>query len=260
MKINRKAFFTLFRASFGKLSQEQVDGLEEFMGMVEDDNRLVLYSELAYVFATVYHETAYTFRPVREAYWLSEGWRERNLRYYPWYGRGYVQITWKENYERLGKILGVDLITDPDTTMVPQIAYEILIVGMLQGLFTGKKLSDYIKPGEVNYKEARRVVNGLDRASEIGWIAEKFENIIKGSIGPFDIIGGEWDNSEDHYNADDYDEDDGYDDDTITPCNVLEETDWDDLDNLDLETFTPVLLERLADLFTKLADKARNNS
>ena len=52
----------------------------------------------AYVLATAYHETAHTMKPVREAFWLSEGWRRDNLRYYPWYGRGYAQLTWRRNY------------------------------------------------------------------------------------------------------------------------------------------------------------------
>ena len=49
----------------------------------------------AYGLATAWWETNKTMQPVREAYWLSEAWRKPNLRYYPHYGRGYVQLTWK---------------------------------------------------------------------------------------------------------------------------------------------------------------------
>lgn len=59
-----------------------------------------LKSQIAYVLATVEWETAKTFKPVREAFWLSEAWRKKNLRYYPFYGRGYVQLTWEKNYKK----------------------------------------------------------------------------------------------------------------------------------------------------------------
>ena len=61
-------------------------------------------NQIKYIIATVQHETNNTFKPIKEAYWLSEGWRKRNLRYYPYYGRGYVQITWRENYEKFSNI------------------------------------------------------------------------------------------------------------------------------------------------------------
>ena len=40
----------------------------------------------AAVAATVAIETAHTFEPVREAFWLDEAWRQNNLRYWPFYG------------------------------------------------------------------------------------------------------------------------------------------------------------------------------
>lgn len=47
---------------------------------------LNLKQQIAYVIATTEWETARTFKPVREAYWMSETWRQNNLRYYPYYG------------------------------------------------------------------------------------------------------------------------------------------------------------------------------
>lgn len=75
---------------------------------------------------TVAVETAHTFEPVREAYWLDENWRAANLRYYPWYGRGFVQLTWQSNYERYGKMIGVDLLSDPDLAMRPDVAALVM--------------------------------------------------------------------------------------------------------------------------------------
>jgi peptidoglycan hydrolase-like protein with peptidoglycan-binding domain len=56
-----------------------------------------LNTQTAYVLATTQWETNQTFKPVREAYWLSENWRKTHLRYHPFYGRGFVQLTWKNN-------------------------------------------------------------------------------------------------------------------------------------------------------------------
>lgn len=138
----------------------------------------LLRNQAAYCLATAYWETARTMEPVREAFWLSDDWRRRNLRYYPWYGRGYVQITWEANYERLGKRLDLDLTTDPDVVMRADTAAKILVVGMLEGLFTGKKLSDYVTLKASNYRGARRIVNGTDKANAIAEIARDYEGAL----------------------------------------------------------------------------------
>ena len=62
---------------------------------------LSLKPQVAYVLATTEWETAHTFKPVKEAFWLSESWRKNHLHYYPYYGRGFVQLTWKNNYEQV---------------------------------------------------------------------------------------------------------------------------------------------------------------
>lgn len=139
----------------------------------------LLRNEAAYVLATVEWETARTFEPVREAYWLSEDWRKKNLRYYPWYGRGFVQLTWEENYKRAGDKLGRDFTTDPDTVMEPNISAEILVLGMKEGWFTGKKLSDYITLRASDFYNARRIVNGLDKAKEIEELAKKYDKELR---------------------------------------------------------------------------------
>ena len=80
----------------------------------------------AAVAATVAIETAHTFEPVREAFWMSEEWRKDNLRYYPWYGRGFIQLTWESNYKAAGEDLGLNLVDNPDTAMSPMNAAAIL--------------------------------------------------------------------------------------------------------------------------------------
>jgi len=132
----------------------------------------------AYVLATAYHETAHTMKPVREAFWLNEDWRRANLRYWPWYGRGYVQLTWRRNYEHAGDELGLDLTTDADVVMQPGVAAKILVRGMREGWFTGKSMGDYS-----NFSSMRRVVNGTDKAALIAGHADDYLAEIPRSTG-----------------------------------------------------------------------------
>jgi predicted chitinase len=133
-----------------------------------------LKTQIAYVLATVEWETARTFKPVREAFWTSEDWRRDNLRYYPYYGRGYVQLTWKNNYQKYSSILGIDLVNNPDMAMEPNIALFILVHGFKTGTFTGRKITDYIDSHKTDFLNARRCINGLDKAHEIKKLAEKY--------------------------------------------------------------------------------------
>jgi hypothetical protein len=140
--------------------------------------------QTAYILATALWETALTMKPVEEAFWLSEAWRQKNLRYYPWHGRGYVQITWEVNYLRAGKNLDMDLTTDPDSVMNPKVAVKILVRGCMEGWFTGKKLGDYVNKTKKDYVGARRVVNGTDKAEDIEDLAEQYEAEIGDAPAP----------------------------------------------------------------------------
>jgi Chitinase class I len=139
---------------------------------------LTLNSQIAYVLATVQHETNETFKPVREAYWLSEEWRRRNLRYYPYYGRGYVQLTWDFNYKQYGDILGINLLDNPDRVMDPNIALFILVDGMSKGRFTSRKLGSYVNGGKTDFIGARDVVNPGDVPALIAGYAENWQRQI----------------------------------------------------------------------------------
>jgi hypothetical protein len=129
--------------------------------------------QIDYILATAEWETAHTYEPVKEAFWLSENWRKKHLRYYPYYGRGLVQITWKENYEKFGKLLGIDLVTNPDLALDFMYANFILVRGFRDGLFTGKKISDYINKHFIDYVGARACINYHDRAKTIASMAHK---------------------------------------------------------------------------------------
>jgi len=135
---------------------------------------LALETQIAYVLATTMWETNRTFKPVIEAYWLSEAWRKRNLRYYPYYGRGFVQLTWKNNYKKYSDILDVDMLREPDIALRPNVALFVLVHGFKTGTFTGRKISDYINEEKTDFIKARRCINGSDKAHEIASIAERF--------------------------------------------------------------------------------------
>lgn len=137
-----------------------------------DRQGVAMLEQRAYILATVQHETAGTFMPVREAFWLSEDWRRKNLRYYPFYGRGFVQLTWRANYAKFGTLLGLDLVNEPDLVMKPDTSAFILVYGFVHGAFTGRKIADYISAVGVDFIGARRCINGQDRAEDIAQIAE----------------------------------------------------------------------------------------
>ena len=132
--------------------------------------------QIAYIIATAKWETNHKCVPVREAYWLSEEWRKKHLRYYPYYGRGYAQITWKENYERFGKLLNLDLVNEPDLALRPEVASKILVLGMRDGLFTGVSLDDVTNDdGSVDFVKARKIINRTDKAETITSMAKKIQ-------------------------------------------------------------------------------------
>ena len=139
----------------------------------------LLRNQCAYVLATAFWETAHTMRPVVEAYWLPESWRQRNLRYYPWYGRGFVQLTWEKNYQRAENELGVAVHQNPQLALDPGVAAKIAVTGMREGWFTGRDLNDFIDLQHSDFVNARRIINGTDRAQEIAVLAEHYDDDLK---------------------------------------------------------------------------------
>ena len=125
-------------------------------------------SKLAYILATAWHES--WLKPIKEIR-ASQGTSLYNTQNQYWYtgyyGRGFVQLTWQSNYQKMGNWLGIDLVNNPDLALQPDIAAKILVYGMINGSFTGKKLSDYITGSYNDFYNARRVVNGLDQAQKI---------------------------------------------------------------------------------------------
>ncbi|MEH6725754.1 MAG: carboxypeptidase [Hyphomicrobiales bacterium] len=137
--------------------------------------RGVLRNQCAYVLATTFWETARTMKPVRE--YGSEAYLKKKG-YYPYVGMGYVQLTWEANYKRAGDELGVDFLADPRKLLDAEYAVKILVNGMVEGWFTGKRLSDYITLQKSDFLNARRIINGTDHNVEIAAIAEDYDQAL----------------------------------------------------------------------------------
>jgi len=183
MRFDRKKFFDGVKDRIdATLNQEQVDGLEFLLDGFERDSHWKNIQHIAYALATVFHETAASFQPVEEGYYLGSKAKafQKKLRYYPFFGRGYVQLTWDSNYEKAGDALGVDLKGNPDLALDPLIAFKVLTEGLFRGWFGGK-LTTYINDTKTDYVNARRCVNILDKAGLIAGYAKSFEKILKAS-------------------------------------------------------------------------------
>lgn len=205
MKFDRAAFFAAYRTAFrtgdrvprpARLSQSQVNGLLTLLSFIESDTALTDLRWIAYLLATIKHECADTWQPITE-----RGPRSYFAKYEPgtaigkrlgntitgdgyfYRGRGYVQITGRSNYARMAKAIDVEyLASSPELALLPKIAYSIMTVGMRRGLFTGKKLSDYIDGERCDYHNARRIINGLDRAALIAGYAVALEDVLRTAI------------------------------------------------------------------------------
>jgi predicted chitinase len=136
----------------------------------------LLRNQCAYVLATSWHETGARMVPVREM--GGEAYLKARP-YYPYVGMGYVQLTWLENYKKARAKLGVDFVANPRLLLVPRNAARILVAGMAEGWFTGKKLSDYLTLRHSDFTGARRIVNGADKANLIAGYARTYDRLLR---------------------------------------------------------------------------------
>ena len=185
--INRKFFFDYVRQHLfnGSLKAGQVTGLTAMLDYWESNNSKKDDRWLAYAFATAHHETDRTFRGIEE---YGKGAGKPYGQPDPqtgkvYYGRGLVQLTWKKNYQKMGDLLDVDLVNNPEKALDITIATEVLFVGMTRGIFTGKKLSDYFSPQTEDWINARRIVNGTDKANLIAGYGKQYYAAISYTTG-----------------------------------------------------------------------------
>jgi len=195
------AFYDVIRKEklFGpKLDTPEFKGIQEILKDCAKAKWPIAW--VAYALATAYHETARTMKPIKEyggnGYFTKmydiKGSRPSLARQMgntapgdgaKYCGRGFVQLTWKVNYKKASEKLKVDLVNNPDLAMSPDIASDIMILGMSEGWFTGKKCSTYLPTKTVakfdQFKQARRIINGLDKADMIAKYAISFQTALQ---------------------------------------------------------------------------------
>lgn len=187
MTLHLPTFFAYARrAPFGgRLTQLQVEGCERILTAAKDvtDDR-----HLAYILATAFHETGGKMQPVREGFARTDAGARRAVagrRYAAekngnvYYGRGLVQLTWERNYIRMGEKLGLDLKNRPDLMLDPVNSARALVIGMVDGMFTTKRLDDFFNATTDDPEGARRIVNGTDKASLIAGYHRNMLDAIK---------------------------------------------------------------------------------
>lgn len=173
--INKEKTFNNIRTEFGSLNQTQVNGFDaifdKWNSAKYEDSRY-----LAYMLATVWHECAKTMKPIEEfgkgktrpygckVKFNGKPYSNPNQIYY---GRGFVQLTWYENYEALGKVLGIDLLNNPALALDLKNATKIMFFGMGKGIFTGKRLDQFFNDKINDPIGARKIINGSDKAELI---------------------------------------------------------------------------------------------
>jgi putative chitinase len=172
---------------YNKVNKSQMRGMLAIIDYWESNKLFTDARWLAYILATVYHETGKSFEAIEE---VGQGIRKpygrkikQNLRPYQlpdklYYGRGLVQLTWYDNYDKFGKLLKIDLLNKPELALKLDVSIEILFKGMTQGLFTGVNLSRYFNDQREDYVSARKIINGTDKADLIALYAKKFLNCI----------------------------------------------------------------------------------
>lgn len=181
--INKKFFFDHARATLfnGKFSQRQVDGINAILSEWETKYANKDDRWLAYMLATVHHETDRKMQPIEEygrgrkkdygkKLKMGLGPGKRVPYSTPealYYGRGFVQLTWYENYEKASKKLHIDCLEHPELVLELKNAAAILFKGMMEGWFTTKKLADYFSSEKEDWLNARRIINGKDKADLI---------------------------------------------------------------------------------------------
>jgi len=197
--IDKQKFYTALKTTklFLAFSQSQVDGINAILNEWEkgtfDGEALSDLRWLAYMFATVYHETARTMSPIEEYgrgknYPYGKKVKRSRVAYISpdklYYGRGLVQLTWFENYQLMGRLLGVDLLNKPELALNSGIAVKIMFEGMLKGSssfgdFTGKCLEMYFNSSTEDWIGARKIINGTDKAESIAGYAKLFYACLK---------------------------------------------------------------------------------
>lgn len=157
-----------------KLTQIQVDSISAIIHACQTKN-VTDIRHICYILATAYHESR--FKPVEEIGRGSGRPYSNLINGHGYWGRGFVQLTWLDNYKTFGAILHIDLVGSPELALNVDYAAEIIVTGMQAGMFTGVSLKKYFNDKTNDSINARRIVNGVDCAN---LISGYYSHIIEG--------------------------------------------------------------------------------
>lgn len=163
-----------------KLSDVQALAIELLIDTCEAE-KVTVREQVAYILATVYHECRFKSIPEIRAKPGTVVWKMQERYWHTgYYGRGFSQLTWKANYLKFSKIVGQDLVKNPDLCLNPDIGAKIIVIGMRDGLFSGVSLSKYLpnKDGNYDWMGARRIVNGTFQAEKVATAAIKVLHVL----------------------------------------------------------------------------------
>lgn len=176
--VDRTKFFAAIKSNglFKSLTQTQVDSINAILDEC-DKQGITDIRQIAYILATPYHECFNPRNPETRLTPITEYGSDAYLKgkkYYPFIGRGFSGLTWKENYMKEAKRLGIDLISHPELILNIPTAANSHVYCMVHGIYTSKKLSDYINPTKCDFINSRRIINRVDKAETIMGYAQKF--------------------------------------------------------------------------------------
>lgn len=176
--VDKVNFYASIRENglFKTLTQRQVDSLDAILNECEiqavNDVR-----QIAYILATPYHECYNPKKPETRLTPITEFGSKAYLtskKYYPYIGRGFSGLTWLSNYKKEAQRLNIDLVGNPDLILEIPTAANSHVYCMAHGVYTGKKLSDYINDEKCDFLNARRIINGVDKSELIMSYAQRF--------------------------------------------------------------------------------------
>jgi putative chitinase len=181
MNFDRKIYFDLVRKRpfGGALTQDQINGQEAILARWEKDPLSDDLRHLAYPLATTKHETANTMQPIEEygkGAGMSYGKPDAETGQV-YYGRGFVQLTWRNNYAKASAKLDLSGIDDlewhANNALHPGVAADVMFLGMSEGWFrsSGGKpetLNKYFSELRDDPFGAREIING-DKNTVPSW-------------------------------------------------------------------------------------------
>ena len=214
-----KRFFEVVRPMFsGGMKQSQVDGINAIMAEIKRSKPRITRQGAASILGQCFWETGQRMQPVAENLrYSAKGLRRTFKKYFTeaqaveyagnpvaianrvyanrlgngseasgdgwlYRGRGHIQITGKANYRKMSEVAGVDLVTDPDRALDAAISIKVMVIGMRDGMFTGRSLENVAEPEGTppDFINDRAVVNGTDQAKKIARLCDIFYEALEG--------------------------------------------------------------------------------